>query len=59
MQSYAYFTSKIWRDGGEATQRIANPCTPVRIRFAPPSSKKNIFFLTDGVFEIMLRLIQD
>ncbi len=24
-----------WRRGGVATQRIANPCTPVRIRTAP------------------------
>ncbi len=25
------------RRGGEATQRIANPCTPVRIRSSPPA----------------------
>ncbi len=48
--AYEYFTLELklnrWRDGGEATQRIANPCTPVQIRFAPPKINK-INFLFD------------
>ena len=27
-----------WRVGGVVTQRIANPCTPVRFRYSPPKS---------------------
>ncbi len=26
-----------WLDGGVVTQRIANPCTPVRFRLEPPT----------------------
>ena len=26
-----------WRVGGVVTQRIANPCTPVRFRYSPPN----------------------
>ena len=26
----------LWRVGGVVTQRIANPCTPVRFRYSPP-----------------------
>ena len=30
----------LWRVGGVVTQRIANPCTPVRFRYSPPQSFK-------------------
>jgi hypothetical protein len=32
-----------WRVGGVVTQRIANPCTPVRFRYSPPNSQYSLF----------------
>ena len=32
----AYLSRTLWRVGGVVTQRIANPCTPVRFRYSPP-----------------------
>ena len=37
-----------WRVGGVVTQRIANPCTPVRFRYSPPNTR-NSFFKIDSL----------
>ncbi len=39
------------RVGGVVTQRIANPCTPVRFRYSPPFNFKHLTISSRGTIE--------
>ena len=52
----------VWQRGGMVTQRIANPCIPVRFRALPPKKsvvldiKKSKFFFYSSVAQLVEQL---